>query len=173
MVSLPRKMFNFVKFNFLTGSKYLVNIQIAFENLFALECRRMGLKEHQLTQYGLPIRPDFSKALPSKLFLRSRLGMNPTLPAVLLVGGGEGMGKLEQTVSEIAALGTKCQIVVICGRNAKLQNQLQSKKWGDNVELHAYGFVSNMHEFMGACDAVITKAGALHDSMRDVSVILF
>jgi 1,2-diacylglycerol 3-beta-galactosyltransferase len=49
-------------------------------------------------------------------------------PAVLLVGGGEGMGPVEKTVDGlVSALGAECQLVVICGRNAKLVQRLTSK----------------------------------------------
>lgn len=43
---------------------------------------------------------------------------------------------------------------------------MDSAQYGENVEVKAYGFVSNMHEFMGACDAIITKAGAVTSRLR-------
>lgn len=49
-------------------------------------------------------------------------------PAVLLVGGGEGMGPVEKTVDAlVATIGPDCQIVVVCGRNARLVDTLQTK----------------------------------------------
>ena len=60
---------------------------------------------------GLPIRPVFSKPLPAKKAMKKALGLRPDLPAVLLVGGGEGMGQLEVTVDQIAEkLGGICQV---------------------------------------------------------------
>jgi 1,2-diacylglycerol 3-beta-galactosyltransferase len=126
----------------------------------------MGLKDSQIVQYGLPIRPAFSKPTPSRALLRRRLGLNQNLPAVLMVGGGEGMGQLEATVREIGKKGTVCQLVVVCGRNEKLQRKLEEGQWGPNVEVHAFGFVSNMHEFMNCCDAIITKAGVRHPALH-------
>lgn len=80
---------------------------------------------------GLPIRPAFSKQLPPRTKLRARLGMTAGLPAVLLVGGGEGMGKLEDTVEELERrLGGSAQVVVICGRNKKLLDRLQVRGLG-------------------------------------------
>lgn len=70
----------------------------------------MGLKDAQIVKHGLPIRPAFSKPPAKREPLRRRLGLHPTLPAVLMVGGGEGMGQLETTVREIANKGTKCQV---------------------------------------------------------------
>lgn len=121
----------------------------------------MGLKDSQIVQHGLPIRPDFSRRPAATWLLRRRLGLHASLPAVLMVGGGEGMGKLEATVRAIGKKGTRCQVAVICGRNDKLKAKLDAGDWGPAVEVHAFGFVSNMHEFMSACDAIITKAGAL------------
>lgn len=62
----------------------------------------------------------FSKPLPSKPALKARLKLDKHLPAVLLIGGGEGMGKLEETVDRIADnLGGQCQVgresVAKCG----------------------------------------------------------
>ena len=52
------------------------------------------------------------------------------MPAVLVVAGGEGMGPVEKTCSAIAkACGTSVQLVVVCGRNAKLSNRLIQRAW--------------------------------------------
>ena len=78
--------------------------------------------------HGLPIRPAFSQAPPPRSKLRRQLGLRAELPAVLLVGGGEGMGPVEKTVSSIArAVGPRVQLVVICGRNERLIRRLSEK----------------------------------------------
>ena len=68
--------------------------------------------------------------------MRKELELDPNLPAVLLMGGGEGMGPVEETAR---ALGEELydderrrpigQIVVICGRNRALRSSLQSLTW--------------------------------------------
>lgn len=62
--------------------------------------------------------------------------MDPELPAVLLMGGGEGMGPVEETAK---ALGKTLfdeevgkpigQLIVICGRNEALASTLESLEW--------------------------------------------
>lgn len=53
------------------------------------------------------------------------------------------------------------QVVVICGRNDALRRKLSSGQYSKGAtQVHAFGFMKNMHEFMNACDAIITKAGA-------------
>lgn len=62
--------------------------------------------------------------------------MDEYLPAVLLMGGGEGMGPIEATARALGdalfneTLGEPIgQMLVICGRNKKLANKLQSIDW--------------------------------------------
>jgi hypothetical protein len=82
----------------------------------------------QVVLHGLPIRPAFSKRQPPRRKLRKQLGLRRDEPAVFLVGGGEGMGPVERTVDSIAAgPGPRVQLVVVCGRNAKLVKRLSEK----------------------------------------------
>jgi 1,2-diacylglycerol 3-beta-galactosyltransferase len=121
---------------------------------------RMGLNSDQIRLYGLPIRPAFGGKFPAKKKLRKTLGMVLDVPAVLLVGGGEGMGPVEATVDALAAsLGAACQVVVVCGRNAKLVAKLSAKQYPPGMAVHVKGFVTNMPELMSACDVIVTKAG--------------
>jgi 1,2-diacylglycerol 3-beta-galactosyltransferase len=88
----------------------------------------LGLAEAQVRLFGLPIRPAFARRFPPKRRLRGALGMHPAAPAVLLVGGGEGMGPVEATVEALAArVGAGCQLVVVCGRNQGLVDRLNAK----------------------------------------------
>ena len=127
---------------------------------------QMGMHSAQMRVLGLPIRPVFGRDARSKAALRNELGMDPVLPAALLVGGGEGMGP----VAEVArALATRLapaqtpvraptgQLVVICGRNHKLEQELGEQHWP--IPTIIQGFVDNMNEWMAACDCIITKAG--------------
>lgn len=74
--------------------------------------------------------------------LRRELHMDEDLPAVLLMGGGEGMGPIEATARALGDtlydenLGEPIgQILVICGRNKKLANKLQSINWKIPVQV--------------------------------------
>ena len=51
------------------------------------------------------------------------------------------------------------QVVVICGRNKSLLDKLQAKRYATGMPVVAVGFVDNIHEYMAACDAIVTKAG--------------
>ncbi|XAR56059.1 Monogalactosyldiacylglycerol synthase [Bertholletia excelsa] len=123
-----------------------------------------GLEESQIRVFGLPIRPSFCRAVLSKDDLRVELEMDPELPAVLLMAGGEGMGPVKQTAKALTEslfneqlekpIG---QMIVICGRNKELASSLQSLEWRIPVKIR--GFERQMEKWMGACDCIITKAG--------------
>ncbi len=81
---------------------------------------------------GLPIRPIFSKPLPPKKSLKRTLGLDSSLPAILLIGGGEGMGKLEDTVDQIAEkLGGSCQVRGRCRipRRGRIRGSFAQRLW--------------------------------------------
>ncbi|KAL6519098.1 Monogalactosyldiacylglycerol synthase 2, chloroplastic [Orobanche gracilis] len=123
-----------------------------------------GVEESQIRVFGLPIRPSFCRAVLVKDELRTELEMDPQLPAVLLMGGGEGMGPVKKTAK---ALGETLfdkelekpigQLVIICGRNESLAATLKSLEWKIPVKIR--GFEKQMEKWMGACDCIITKAG--------------
>ncbi|XP_047271160.1 monogalactosyldiacylglycerol synthase 2, chloroplastic isoform X2 [Capsicum annuum] len=120
------------------------------------------LAESQIRVFGLPIRPSFCRAVLSKDDLRVELEMDPTLPAILLMGGGEGMGPVKKTAKALGeALFSKelgkpiGQMIVICGRNEALASTLRSLEW--NIPVQIKGFQKQMEKWMGACDCIITK----------------
>lgn len=68
--------------------------------------------------------------------------MDEDLPAVLLMGGGEGMGPIEATAQALGntlydeSVGEPIgQILVICGHNKKLANRLLSINWKIPVQV--------------------------------------
>ncbi|GJP66361.1 hypothetical protein CLOP_g23295 [Closterium sp. NIES-67] len=68
----------------------------------AQQALKAGLQPSQIRVHGLPIRPAFAKPSGPQAEVRQGLGMDPDLPAVLLIGGGEGMGPVEVTARALA-----------------------------------------------------------------------
>jgi 1,2-diacylglycerol 3-beta-galactosyltransferase len=121
-----------------------------------------GMTAAQLRMYGLPVRPIFSQPARPRDELRQELGMNPQLPAVLLVGGGDGIGRVAVIARAIGRqLGARGvplgQMVIVCGRNRRLQTTLTNESW--TIPVIVNGFVSNMSDWMSASDCIVTKAG--------------
>eukprot|EP00177_Eucheuma_denticulatum_P000280 GFKZ01000473.1.p1 GENE.GFKZ01000473.1~~GFKZ01000473.1.p1 ORF type:complete len:506 (-),score=70.62 GFKZ01000473.1:1162-2679(-) len=124
---------------------------------------KAGVPPQKLRQYGLPVRKDFWTAPRDKEVLRAELGLRPKIPAILVVGGGDGVGGLKAIVTQLVQristdLGPdQAQLVVICGKNQSLCSSLQKASWP--IHLSAQGYVNNMSDWMAACDMICTKAG--------------
>lgn len=118
---------------------------------------RRGISPDRMRVTGLPVHPRFAAGLIGKAEARAKLGWNPDMPAILMIGGGSGMGPLFQIARQIDAIGSTCQIVVVAGRNAALKERLDAHQWHNTA--HIYGFVTNMPELMAAADLLVTKAG--------------
>lgn len=118
---------------------------------------RAGLAPAQLRDTGLPVNPRFMRSLPEKHDARETLGWDQTLPAILIVGGGEGMGPLYETARALNARRLPCQIAVVAGKNQALKAQLEASNW--NQPTHIFGFVKDMPRLMAASDILVTKAG--------------
>lgn len=116
-----------------------------------------GLREEQVRVIGLPVAQRFCQPPADKLTVRQKLGLPQERPVLLLVGGGEGMGPMERVALTVDRLPLPVCLVVVCGRNHKLRNSLESRQWRQMVKV--YGFVQDMPDFMQAADILITKAG--------------
>lgn len=118
---------------------------------------KLEIRPDRMRVTGLPVNPRFAAGLIDKQEARRRLGWAADLPALLMIGGGDGMGPLYRIARAVNALGEHCQIAVVAGRNALLKERLDSAEW--NQPTHIYPFVTNMPELMAAADLLITKAG--------------
>ena len=118
---------------------------------------RANVKPDQLKIIGLPVADRFCKLVGEKKNIREKLGWPHDKVVILLVGGGEGMGPLEEISREINDTNLDVALVVITGRNKKLKKKLENVKW--SIPVHIYGFVKDMPDFMRAADFLLTKAG--------------
>jgi 1,2-diacylglycerol 3-beta-galactosyltransferase len=120
-------------------------IYVASERLRKLARRRGRTPEENIRMAGLPIRVDFAQQAAAmgdrttpegRLYqaeMKRSLGLDPSKPMVLLMGGGEGVGSLERITDELYASlvkhGVDATICVVCGRNEKLQKSLANRDW--------------------------------------------
>lgn len=135
-----------------TVERCLVPTQTAYDRGL-----KVGLTPSQMRVTGLPIHPDFLQSLGDKDTAREELGWHDPRPVVLMVAGGDGMGRLYETARAIDAKKLPCQLAIIAGRNQVLKQKLDSVSW--NQPVHIYGFVKNMPRLMTAADMIVTKAG--------------
>jgi 1,2-diacylglycerol 3-beta-galactosyltransferase len=118
---------------------------------------KAGLRPSQVQVVGLPVAERFCAPPGDRNALRQRFGWPVGRKAILLVGGGEGMGPLERTAHAIAYACPSAALVVIAGRNKALKQRLEATRWP--IPTFIYGFVHEMPDFMRAVDVLVTKAG--------------
>ncbi len=122
------------------------------------EAIRFGVSAERTFVVGQPVGPDLRLRMADAETARAELGLDHNATTVLLIGGGDGMGQLLPTARAIALSGLPLQLVVVCGRNQTLKDELDQLK--ARVPMKTVGFVNNVPELMGAADILVTKAGA-------------
>ncbi|KAG5621191.1 hypothetical protein H5410_006409 [Solanum commersonii] len=131
-----------------------------------------GFQLSQIKVFGLPVRPSFVKLVCPKVELRKELEMKGHLPAVLLMGGGEGMGPIEGTTRALAdkRLGEPIgQVLVICGRNKKLVDRLNSVDWKIPVQKCGICCREGMREILKITKRVGEWFGPRQDELKVMS----
>jgi len=118
---------------------------------------RYGMPPERVEVVGQPVGLKFAAGMGEKLYLRGVLHLDLERPAVLVIGGGEGMGPVYEIARAIASNVPTAQLVIVAGRNAALKEKLEATQW--EIPTRIYGFVTNMPELMGASDLLVTKAG--------------
>src|SRR5262249_19544690 len=122
-----------------------------------------GVPSSRISVRGLPVSRQFTEGRErlDKQAIRAKLGLQEDARVVLLVGGGDGMGPVEETARAIDAAvrntDAASQLVVVAGRNTLLRERLLNAPWCIPVRIE--GFVRNMPEWMAAADVLLTKAG--------------
>ena len=116
-----------------------------------------GVPAEKIRVIGLPIRLQFAEPVEPRPAVRSRLGLLPDKPTVLLMGGGEGMGNLGDITRAVGFSGLDVQMIVVAGRNRRLEQQLKEIEWP--LPARIYGFTSEIPVLMNAADVLISKAG--------------
>ncbi len=118
---------------------------------------KLGVPAEKLHLVGHPAHPKFALYKGSKHSARNALNWAPDVPAVMLLGGGGGMGFMAAIAEAINARAMDIQLSIICGKNEALRKKMEGTAW--NQQTYIYGFVNNIEAMMHATDVLITKAG--------------
>ncbi len=126
---------------------------------------RKGFREEQLLPFGIPIAPRFAQTM-DKAAARASLGLDPTLPVVLLMGGSMGFGRMTDSVTALdrLALDTDFQMITVCGNNQKMREQIAAIEGDLRHPILNLGFARNVDRLMDAADCIVTKPGGLTTS---------
>ena len=101
---------------------------------------------------GIPIDGSFSAVERTR---------DATRTTILIMGGGLGLGSIEETLTELDKISKPLKIVVVAGQNEKLLSRLKRLREKISHEVEVLGYVSDVCKLMSAADLLITKPGAL------------
>jgi processive 1,2-diacylglycerol beta-glucosyltransferase len=122
----------------------------------------LGIPLETIFVTGIPIDPIFGVEKP-KAETRIHLGFDPDKTTLLVSPGGFGVGPVESLVRTIHEIRHPIQIVVICGRNKRLEDHLKSLS-NTRHPMKVIGFTDEMDSWMAASDLLVGKAGGLTSS---------
>lgn len=130
-----------------TGSEQL-NIQLKNRNISI----------DKALPFGIPISNKFLYK-DSKYETCQKLGIKNDIPTVLIMGGGMGLGNIDEYISQIDVLDFDLQMLVVCGNNAKLYQKL--KDTNTNKYMKLYEYIDFVDELMNVADCILSKPGGI------------
>ncbi len=113
----------------------------------------LGIEENKILVSGIPTDKKFT--LPyNRDDLQNKFQLKKNLFTILVATGSFGIGPIKEIIAQLQ----EYQVLVVCGNNKNLFNELNQIK---GVNHKVYGLVNNMDELMTVADAMITKPGGL------------
>jgi 1,2-diacylglycerol 3-beta-galactosyltransferase len=107
---------------------------------------------------GMILHPRFYEAVEAgREAERRRLGLDPALPTGLVLFGGEGNSVMIEIAERLDRSGLALQLILICGRNRKLQDKLRAHQF--RMPRFVEGFTTEVRTYMHLSDFFIGKPG--------------
>ncbi|MDD5156302.1 MAG: glycosyltransferase [Candidatus Omnitrophica bacterium] len=126
----------------------------------ALRLHKKGVALHKIKTFGIPFSLKFNKNIPREETIRHH-GLDPALPTVLLMGGGQGLGPINNIVRKIDRISSDFQCIIVCGTNKKLYRSMKDKVKDYRRNILVFGYSSNIDSLMSISDMIITKPGGI------------
>jgi processive 1,2-diacylglycerol beta-glucosyltransferase len=131
-----------------------------------------GVAAQRVLITGIPTDCRFSR-VTTKRRARRIIGVAADTTTILLMGGGLGIGPLENALLAIDRLDHKVQTVVVVGKNKALERRLKEVAATVHHRVKVVGFIQNVYDYMHAADILVSKPGGLTSSEALVSELPF
>jgi processive 1,2-diacylglycerol beta-glucosyltransferase len=145
-----------------------VDLYCFVANEFGEELIAHGAPRERVAIWGapLPVGYDVSRRREEvRAEVCRRLNLDPNLPLVLIAGGGEGMGQIEETTRRLLQLHKPAlQLVVLSGRNQRLKSRcerLSQNASRGNCRVLGWTEPEQMAQLMYAADLMVSKLGGM------------
>lgn len=142
---------------------HYIDYYVTPSELLEYQMAKKGMDIKKMLPFGIPIRPEFSQAMPQDE-ARKLLGLDLYKPTILLMSGSMGYGKIDVSLKKLDQLYFDFQIMVVCGNNKKMYKKISKLKDSMKKDVFVYAYVNNVHQMMDAADCIITKPGGITSS---------
>jgi processive 1,2-diacylglycerol beta-glucosyltransferase len=143
----------------------LINHYFVANEESRVQLETIGFPPECITVSGIPIDPVFCEP-KERAALREKQDLRNDVPMLLVSAGALGVSSAERIVEVLGKLTMPVQVVVICGKNEKLrQNVLDQLNRHPEPVAHlsfkVLGYTTEMDEWMKSADLYIGKPGGL------------
>ncbi len=120
----------------------------------------LGLPGERIHVTGIPIEPEFARPVDRATVL-SRQQLDPAKPTLLVAGGALGLSPAIAVVRRLLQLDRDFQAVIVCGKNAVLQKDIEALTAGRGDRFRVLGYTKEMPDLLGAATLLLSKPGGL------------
>lgn len=119
-----------------------------------------GIEDSKIHVTGIPISLKFNETL-DKAGTVNLLNMDAERPVILIMGGGLGLGSINDAFNALNEINLPLQVVIVSGYNEELQQSISQTAKKSRHQVIVLGYTNYVCELMAAADLLITKPGAL------------
>lgn len=129
----------------------------------AFRMRASRIEPDRVHATGIPVVPAFT-APQDRQACAAHFGLDPARRTIMLMGGGAGLGGLDEVAGVLLGLDHDFQLIVMAGRNEAALARLGALAAARPGRLFPFGFTDEVARLMACSDLVITKPGGLTTS---------
>ena len=126
----------------------------------AFRMRANKIEPQRIHVTGIPVMPAFGDS-HDRLECCQRFGLQPKRRTIMLMGGGAGVGRLDEVAGMLMQLEHDFQLIVLAGRNEQALARLRMLAVEHPERLFPFGFTTDVAPLMACADLLITKPGGL------------
>jgi processive 1,2-diacylglycerol beta-glucosyltransferase len=140
---------------------------------FSRELTRYGACAERIRVWGAPLVAEFAVRrgeMDDRMWMCRWLKLDAARPLILIAGGGEGLGHMEETLQSLLQLETSApQLILLMGHNERLRKRCErlvrasSETARESARVLGWIEGSILPRMMRACDLLISKLGNSFD----------
>ncbi|MFA5008657.1 MAG: glycosyltransferase [Candidatus Omnitrophota bacterium] len=119
-----------------------------------------GIAPEKIEILGIPISVKFLND-SSRDDVAKELGFIRESKSILIMGGGLGLGPIEEIARELDNSAVSFQIIIVCGKNDKLYKWFEKNKQHFTKPVFCFRYVDFVNKIMDFADIIVTKSGGI------------